>query len=323
VRKGLEFVFTKIGVALTLVVLTIFIILKICCLQRGEYEILILSVSFLYFFFVFVFLEKLDKHLETIKLISYFFIIGIIFYVYHSLHRISVLIWLYTTILSAYFILKNKNAYILSAFILVILMLFYINNEIDTYDFFNLSSAIIIFSVFSFFIYKLINRYQKIKEEKEKLLEKLAHTDNLTGAYNRHKFFKFAREIKGENGLIMLDLDRFKSINDTYGHHMGDKVLKAFADEVRKNIRKEDFFARIGGEEFVLILKNLNEKDVLKVAEKIRKKVEALDIEGIKFTVSIGATVYKETEDIYEALKRADRALYEAKKVRNKTVFIK
>jgi diguanylate cyclase (GGDEF)-like protein len=323
VKKGLEFIFTKIGVALTLIVLIIFLILKICCLQRGEYEILILSVFIIYFSFVYLYLKKLKKYLELIKVISYLCILWIIFYVFHSLHKISVLIWVYTTILSAYFILKEKEAYLLSLVILIVLVNFYFNNEINTYDFFNMSSAIIVFSIFSFYIYKLLDKYQKEKNKKERLLEQLANTDALTGAYNRRKFFEDANKVKGINGLIMLDLDKFKKINDTYGHHMGDKVLKAFADEVRKNIRREDFFARIGGEEFVIIFKNLNEKDTIELANKIRKRIENLTINKIKFTVSIGATVYKENEDIYEALKRADKALYEAKKVRNKTVFIK
>jgi diguanylate cyclase (GGDEF)-like protein len=218
--------------------------------------------------------------------------------------------------------MKSKNANLLSFFIFVLLCLFFIEGRLDAYDFVNLSSGVFIFSAFSFSISKVIYSYQKIKEEKEKLLEKMAHTDELTGAYNRRKFFENVKNTKGTNGLLMIDLDRFKKINDTYGHNMGDEVLKSFAETVRKNIRKEDFFARIGGEEFVVILNNLDKKGTITVAEKLRKKIENINVNGIKFTVSIGATLFKEGDEIYKVLTKADKALYEAKKERNKVVFI-
>ena len=116
----------------------------------------------------------------------------------------------------------------------------------------------------------------------------------------------------------MLDLDKFKQVNDTYGHAAGDAVLKSLVDTSSAALRKSDILARFGGEEFVVLLPHADIKEGTMLAERLRKAIESQDItyEGLtlRVTVSIGVSVLAENEsDILEMLSRADRALYTAK----------
>jgi diguanylate cyclase (GGDEF)-like protein len=167
-------------------------------------------------------------------------------------------------------------------------------------------------------------KYDAIRREKEKTLINIAEKDYLTGIYNRRKFFHSIKKLEEKSALLLMDLDNFKKINDTYGHDTGDKVLKAYTSVIMENIRKEDIFARIGGEEFVLVLKNVSDKEkVYQIAEKLRELISKREVENVNFTVSIGVTLFlPNKEDIKDVLKRADIALYEAKRYKNKSIFI-
>lgn len=161
-----------------------------------------------------------------------------------------------------------------------------------------------------------------ILHQKNKHLAKLATRDALTGANNRHMFAEHyakesaaAKRYKNQLSLVMMDLDHFKKINDTYGHNIGDYVLKTFASIVMKTIREADIFARWGGEEFVLLLKNIGCDEAFGVAEKIRKEVEAYVFdEAERVTCSIGICEIMEGEELEAAVQRADSALYESKR---------
>ena len=150
--------------------------------------------------------------------------------------------------------------------------------------------------------------------------------DSLTGLYNRRflesfleKYLSFA-ERKGFNvGFIMIDIDNFKRINDTYGHRNGDIVLKEVAHVIATNVRSSDVVVRYGGEEFLVVLPDVAEGKTEIVAEKIRKSVEmtAIHLEGkvLHVTVSCGVAEYpKHGTDPYQVIKFADIALYRAKK---------
>jgi len=155
--------------------------------------------------------------------------------------------------------------------------------------------------------------------------------DKLTGAYNKRYFENFlgheiAHSLKShrELALLMLDLDHFKRINDTYGHVFGDKVLASIADTVRSVIRPKDFFIRYGGEEFAVMIANSDMVQVMEVAERIRSTVESTPIFNeeknipVKMTISIGATRIKIAPiSPKELIEQADKALYEAKEKRN------
>lgn len=132
-----------------------------------------------------------------------------------------------------------------------------------------------------------------------------------------------------EFSVIMLDIDHFKRLNDDFGHHVGDKVLQHFAEIIRCNLRAEDLFARIGGEEFVLLLWNTEPFEAQDIAERIRKRVEKTpmhqsDGSDLYITVSVGITHQNEpqSQDLQHLINIADQALYQAKhRGRNQVVL--
>ncbi len=163
----------------------------------------------------------------------------------------------------------------------------------------------------------------------EKKLEKMAVIDNLTNIYNRHKLNELIsnelEQVKRYNEdavIVMFDIDHFKHINDTYGHDVGDEVLKFLSHMVLKSIRKVDVVGRWGGEEFILILSHIDLGHAYSKVEAIRKKIENSLIDGnYKITVSFGMTQFLQTDTKAKLLKRVDDALYEAKKSgRNKVI---
>lgn len=156
--------------------------------------------------------------------------------------------------------------------------------------------------------------------ESEKELYNKAVRDKLTHLYNRTFFDEFfsnaVYEYKRYNGnlaVIVIDVDDFKNINDTFGHPKGDLVLKVVANNILNACGEKDVPARIGGEEFIILLKDRKKEEAINVAEKIRKSIEETVIEDINVTVSLGITCLKndDTADLF--FERADKALYEAK----------
>ncbi len=158
-------------------------------------------------------------------------------------------------------------------------------------------------------------------EERRVRLEQKAFTDDLTKVYNRVKFcdmfeYEFIRmqREKSSLSLLMFDIDFFKSINDTFGHKVGDDVLVNLAIVVQKTIRKTDIFARWGGEEFMILLPSTDREGSYLLAEKIRSRIEEHDFGLAKsITVSMGITSVSPDEQLDAILLRVDSALYAAK----------
>lgn len=155
-------------------------------------------------------------------------------------------------------------------------------------------------------------------------LEKLAYTDSLTGVSNRAAFFKQvddeihrADRLSYTLGMMMMDLDHFKSINDTYGHEASDKVLVRVAKALTHCIRQEDTLGRLGGEEFSIIVPNANSLGMKQLANRLLNAVSSIDLSfleaGKQITVSIGYTRLLAEESFKVALNRADEHLYVAK----------
>lgn len=164
------------------------------------------------------------------------------------------------------------------------------------------------------------------REELLTRLERLATYDTLTGALSRAAFMQRGHELiaasarSGPYAVLMLDIDRFKQINDTYGHAAGDRVLSAFSGGVRTSLRDQDLFGRIGGEEFSVILPNTQREDALGIAERVRAHIEKLPIPidadlPLQVTVSIGITHQPRPASVLldALISMADRALYVAK----------
>jgi len=185
----------------------------------------------------------------------------------------------------------------------------------------------------AFVITKLKNAFETLDLQSRKLHE-MARVDNLTGLLNRGSFYEMAHleieRVRAENTLglgsgsksyfyvMMMDLDHFKKINDSFGHHAGDNSLRHFSQTLKTCLRSNDAIGRMGGEEFAVVVAGSSVKTVVSMAERIRERTEKSKIQfqdsTISFTVSIGITRLEEAEgDITEALKRADRALYRAK----------
>ena len=157
-----------------------------------------------------------------------------------------------------------------------------------------------------------------------KALEIEATTDPLTELYNRRFFLRESKRIlaaaerhQESLSVMMCDIDFFKQVNDTYGHKIGDKVLKAFAQVLNQSLRGGDILARYGGEEFVAILTQTNKDEALNVVERMREQVENLLIETdkgtVKLTASFGLCEVEEYHDIEMSINRADNAMYSAK----------
>ncbi|MBD3810325.1 MAG: diguanylate cyclase [Sulfuricurvum sp.] len=169
----------------------------------------------------------------------------------------------------------------------------------------------------------------ELLQQKNRHLASLAMHDPLTGISNRHMFAElYEKELamlkryNGKLSLVMIDLDHFKHVNDTYGHNIGDSVLKEFTQIVLQMIREADFFARWGGEEFVLLLPETMCDQAFIVCEKIRLQVEKYTFREVgQVTCSIGMTEIDATDTLESGIERADRALYEAKRLgRNQTM---
>jgi diguanylate cyclase (GGDEF)-like protein len=153
----------------------------------------------------------------------------------------------------------------------------------------------------------------------------LASTDPLTGAYNRRHFLEAgnaelhrSKRYKTPFTALMLDIDHFKAVNDTYGHGIGDEALKKTVSVIQEALRTEDTLGRIGGEEFAVIFPQTDKTGAVLVAERIRASIEKIVIDTpsdpLTFTMSIGVSENLDDDnDIEDALKRADAALYEAK----------
>lgn len=178
------------------------------------------------------------------------------------------------------------------------------------------------------------NFLDNIEEEFNEQLYTAANKDFLTQIYNRKYFvdrlkmeISYARRHETALTLLILDLDHFKKINDTYGHSAGDMILKQFASQIALSKRHEDLFARYGGEEFVLLLRGTPKETSIAIAEKIRMKVEQLhfnaDGNDVTLTVSIGlGTFYKNNYKNNETFLRAtDSLLYRAKREGRNRVF--
>ena len=153
-------------------------------------------------------------------------------------------------------------------------------------------------------------------------LYQLAMQDQLTGVYNRTGLNEFADKYFGEANssdtplsLMIIDLDHFKNINDTHGHIAGDKVLAQTSAMLKEACREADMVARVGGEEFVIIMGNSGVEQAAKQAEELRKRIEGLKPEGIPVTASIGVTARPLGKEVKfdDLFKAADRAVYEAK----------
>ena len=206
--------------------------------------------------------------------------------------------------------------------------------------------VLLLFMLFSVYIKNILEKYERLKnkmtaterrleymvhdlnmemhERKEAILElqELAVTDPLTGIYNRRKFhevlqYEISRKYRYDTDLsvVMCDIDYFKKINDIYGHHAGDNVLKAITKMIKENIRDSDVFARWGGEEFAILMPNTGIISARMVAKKLQLEISATDFPDVgRVTASFGVALFNSNSDTADNfINRSDKALYKAK----------
>nr|WP_269153860.1 GGDEF domain-containing protein [Clostridium cochlearium] len=157
--------------------------------------------------------------------------------------------------------------------------------------------------------------------EKNKFLQEISMYDCLTKVYNYRTIMriienqtKYSKDREEVFSILMIDIDDFKSINDNFGHVFGDEILIKICNEIKKNVRKDDYIGRYGGEEFIVIFNNTKLDEAVAIAERIRKSIEGLELlPYLKITISGGVKEYK-NESCIEIIESVDSFLYRAKR---------
>ena len=185
--------------------------------------------------------------------------------------------------------------------------------------------GVVIANFLALFYTNKITEYESYMHKENLELNLLASTDCLTGIMNQRifnevssQYFDIAKQHGQDLSLLVLDIDNFKVVNDTHGHPAGDAVLVQFANVVQSLLRKNDIYARVGGEEFAILLFKFSVEDAYLLAEKLRTLIEVIDLEYqdqiINLSTSIGVVSIQDKDNDFDDLfKRADQALYQAK----------
>lgn len=172
------------------------------------------------------------------------------------------------------------------------------------------------------FVLVLLRQYLVLVENMQlyQQMQRLATVDSLTGIYNRHSFNeRFQQEVErayltgNPLSILLMDVDDFKKINDTYGHLQGDLVLQTVANELAINLRMMDVLARYGGDEFVVLLPGIHQAEAQEIAKRLEQAVAVHGIAGHPFGISIGVAQYERGVSAQQILEIADRALYQHK----------
>ena len=269
-----------------------------------------------------------DPSLTLLQMIIATFWIMVIIYYADSARSLVLLVYLVVFVFGL-FKLNVWQFLFLSAFAvanysLVMLLLYKINPElVSKLDMLNIIILALVLPWFSLVGGYITGLRNKISHALS-TIGKIAIIDDLTQVFNRRQMYKILEHEKalvdrGVNSfsICIFDLDHFKRVNDTFGHSVGDIVLKTVAQEAQKNLRNIDHIARYGGEEFILILAHSEKREAMDGAERIRELTKQIVFdnmpEDFRITISVGVTEYQPTELIQEAINRADTALYRAK----------
>lgn len=227
--------------------------------------------------------------------------------------------WSYPSIMAVFYILTPKRALLLNgAFFISFMVMLWIMH--DHFQFFTVLVTLGVTFIVTYIFSR--SRYQQTQQ-----LISQASIDALTGVGNRRSLMQkvehtvhLCRRQGVKVTLIMIDIDFFKQINDTYGHDVGDQALANTSQQIHSMIRKTDSLYRYGGEEFVIVSDGTSLIDAQQLAEKIRKHIESTEvIKQTRFTISLGVAEYQTSQSPEEWIKAADLALFKAKNMgRNK-----
>ncbi|MCB2178533.1 GGDEF domain-containing protein [bacterium] len=213
-----------------------------------------------------------------------------------------------------------------SAMITIIIYKFFIVNTLWKGILLSIIIPIIIIPPTFFIIFHALIELEQTKN----VLQKLATTDSLTGVHNRAQFIKLAQQTLDETppdqpvGLAVIDIDRFKLINDHYGHLAGDEALKTIAQTISHNLRPNDVFGRFGGDEFILLTPNTATTEINQIALNLLEQIQGLEIEQdghqMSLSISIGVTANSPTDtSLHQLIAIADSALLQSKRAGGKS----
>lgn len=168
---------------------------------------------------------------------------------------------------------------------------------------------------------KQLQEYSRLLENQNKELLEIATTDELTHVYNRRYIFSKLDEIKKHLDLVqyqvrlaIVDIDNFKTINDAFGHLIGDRILKEVSDVMKRTVGDKGYVGRYGGDEFIIILNNISHQEQTLLMECIRAEVSEINTEeGVRVTISGGSSRFYPTDRVDDVINRADQMLYKAK----------
>jgi len=285
-------------------------------------ELFLIGTSFFIYKFV---SEKNYKFYASIEFFVILFSILVLSIFYY--HDIYAPIWMFGTLI----VFTLCTDLYLGIFFLIVTMIMFdllFFKRVNFYSFLTLNMQFIAYFMFGVILIKKIEKLQEETFIYEKFLFDSSSTDSLTELFNRKHFETISKKLlekaKRNNEKVLfliLDIDYFKKVNDTFGHPIGDVVLKKVAKEIKNSLRKSDLIGRIGGEEFAILIDNYKEGfDIInKIKENVNKLTFKVDDKKFNVTVSIGGIIAKNYDYDY-LYKKADEALYEAKKERNKIV---
>ena len=292
--------------------------------MNGDYVIASLEAGLaVVLLFVFVYVWR-TRRTEAASILACIIFLAVTVVIIHIKGPMLVY-WLYPTTIASFCILNHRTASVLN-----LLALFFTFPAI--YPTVSLQEAVVIYSTLSLlslfgYIFRITNHNQ------HRELSQLAERDALTGTLNRRSLDenmlvaikKYARNSTRKKSLIILDLDKFKEVNDTFGHSCGDQILIRIAQLIRANIRLSDQLFRYGGEEFVILVDNADIEEAETLAENIRLRVEKSNLfDRRRITISLGIAELDNGICSDEWLRLADDALYEAKRSgRNKVCLAK
>lgn len=172
----------------------------------------------------------------------------------------------------------------------------------------------------------VLQRKYKIYKKKSQRMYQRSICDGMTGLYNHTYIINRLRNLDADYSLMMLDIDNFKEINDTYGHHIGDEIIKFVADQIEANTRKTDLVGRYGGDEFLIALMNCKQREEIEmIVSKIKEKIAAIDEQFAKkdLQVTVSAGIYTSSHsDFDNILTKTDKLLYQAKEQGKNNIVI-
>ncbi len=314
---------TLLGIMLS--IFAIIIGLVVCLIYYQKTAIFLWELSALVLLGSSYFLLKKYPHtLKYILIINYFFLVWVVFIVKTIGYNDYVAMW-YPPIAMSAIILAGYTIGGTITLVSITLALVAYHSSASLHSLITIALSILSAAFFGAIVNKKLIEFAAENKKISLYFQNLSITDPLTKLYNRryffeklHETFSLAKRKRRPIALLYLDLDHFKSINDTYGHKKGDEILISFANILKKNLRSYDTVARIGGEEIAVLIYDEPYDKVLKIAQKIKNTVQTIPIANKKFlTTSIGITykIPSEIDTVDSLFIESDKALYRAKEL--------